>query len=130
MEKTAMVLTKLKVPAVLLLEMTSAYMQVLLRVKGKPKSLVVQYMNHHNKIWTFILEFHIRSIAPFHSKDFQLLWTSYIGLHTLQTIYAFPLFINLSLVKYWRQKIIILETSNLPTRKLQPVNALHVWNKK
>ena len=31
-----MVLTKVKVPAVLLLEMTSAYIQVLLKVKGKP----------------------------------------------------------------------------------------------
>ena len=32
-----MVLTKVKVPAVLLLEMVSAYIQVLLRVTGKPK---------------------------------------------------------------------------------------------
>ena len=32
-----MVLTKVKVPAVLVLEMTCAYIQVLLRVKGKPK---------------------------------------------------------------------------------------------
>ena len=32
-----MVLTKVKVPTVLLLEMTSAYIQALLRVKGKPK---------------------------------------------------------------------------------------------
>ena len=32
-----MVLTKVKVPAVLLLEMTSTYIQVLLRVKGKLK---------------------------------------------------------------------------------------------
>ena len=32
-----MVLTKVKVPAVLLFEMTGAYNQVLLRVKGKPK---------------------------------------------------------------------------------------------
>ena len=32
-----MVLAKVKVPAVLLLEMTNAYIQVLLRVKGKPK---------------------------------------------------------------------------------------------
>ena len=82
-------------------------------------------MNHHYKIWTFMLEFYICSIIPFHSKDFQLLWTSYIGLHRLRTTNAFPLSINLSLVKYWRQKIIILdaETSNLPTRKFQPVNA-------
>ena len=61
-------------------------------------------MNHHNKIWTFMFEFHICSISPLHSKDFQLLWASYIGLHKLRTTYAFPLFINLSLVKYWRQK--------------------------
>ena len=32
-----MVLTKVKVPAVLLLEITSAYIQVHLRVKGKPE---------------------------------------------------------------------------------------------
>ena len=32
-----MVLTKVKVPAVLLLEMSSAYIQVLSRVEGKPK---------------------------------------------------------------------------------------------
>ena len=95
-----MVVTKVKVPAVLLLEMTSAYIQILLRIKGNPKSLVVQYMNHYNKIWTFILEFHIRSISPLLSKDFQLLWTSYVGLHKLRTTYAFPLFINLNLMKY------------------------------
>ena len=72
-----------------------------------------------------MLEFHVHSISPLHSKDFQLLWSSYIGLHKLQMTYAFPLSIKRSLVKYWRQKIIILnaETSNLPTRKLQPVNA-------
>ena len=65
------------------------------------------------------------SIAPLHSKDFQLLWSSYIGLHKVRATYAFPLSINLSLVKILAQKIIILdaETSNLPTRKLQPVNA-------
>ena len=69
-----------------------------------------------------MLEFHVRSISPLHSKDFQLLWSSYIGLHKLRTIYAFPMSINMSLVS---KKIIILdaETSNLPTRKLQPVNA-------
>ena len=89
---------QVKVPAVLLLEMTSAYIQVLLR--GNPNSLVGRYMNHHNKIWTFMLEFHVRSISPLHSKDFQLLWSSYIGLHKLRTTYAFPLSINLSLVKY------------------------------
>ena len=72
-----------------------------------------------------MLEFHICYISALHSKDFQLLWSSYIGLHKLQTTYAFSLSINLNLVKYWRQKIIILdaETSNPPTRKLQPVNA-------
>ena len=32
-----MVLTKVKFPTVLLLEMASAYIQVILRVKGKPK---------------------------------------------------------------------------------------------
>ena len=72
-----------------------------------------------------MLEFHICSITPFHSKEFQLLWTSYIGLHRLRTTYAFPLSINLILVKYCRQKIIISDavTSNLLTRMLQPVNA-------
>ena len=72
-----------------------------------------------------MLEFHVRSISPLHSKDFQLLWSSFIGLHKLRATYAFPLSINLSLVKYWRQKLIILdaEASNLLTRKLQPVNA-------
>ena len=50
---------QVKVPAVLLLEMTSAYIQVLLRVKGKSNSIVVWYMNHPNKIWTFMLEFHV-----------------------------------------------------------------------
>ena len=72
-----------------------------------------------------MLEFNVRPISPSHSKDFQLLWSSYIGVHKLRTTYAFPLSINLSLVKYGRQNIIILdaETSNLPTRKLQPVNA-------
>ena len=95
--------------------------------RGNPNSLVVRYMNYHNKIWTFMVEFHVRSISPLHLKDFQLLWSSYIGLHKLRMTYAFPLSINLSLVKYWRQNIIILdgETSNLPTSKLQPVN---VWN--
>ena len=52
---------QVKVPAVLLLEMTSAYIQVLLR--GNPNSLVGRYMNHHNKIWTFMLEFHVHSIS-------------------------------------------------------------------
>ena len=89
---------QVKVPAVLLLEMTSAYIQVLLR--GNPNSLVVRYMNHHNKIWTFMLEFQVRSISPLHSKGFQLLWSSYIGLHKLRTTYVFPLSFNLSLVKY------------------------------
>ena len=91
---------QVKVPAVLLLEMTSAYIQVLLKVQGKPNSLVFWYINYHNKIWPFMLEFHVRSISPLHSKDFQLLWSSYIGLHKLRTTYAFPLSINLSLVKY------------------------------
>ena len=47
-----------------------------------------------------MLEFHICSISPFHSKDFQLLWASYIDLHKLRLTYAFPLSINLSLMKY------------------------------
>ena len=91
---------QVKVSAVLLLEMTSAYIQVLLRVKGKPNSQVVWYMNHPNKIWTFMLEFYVRSIPSLHLKDFQLLWSSYIGLHKLRKTYAFPLPINLSLVNY------------------------------
>ena len=76
-------------------------------------------------MWTFLIELNAHSISPLHSKDFQLLWSSYIGLHRLRTTYVFPLSINLSLVKYLRQKIIILdaETSNLTTRKLQLVNA-------
>ena len=64
---------QVKVPAVLLLEMTSAYIQVLIPCP---------------------------SITPLHSMDFQLLWSSDIGLHKLRTTYAFSLFINLSLVKY------------------------------
>ena len=82
-------------------------------------------MNDQDKVRTFMHEFHIRSISPLHSNDFQLLCSSYIGLHKLRTPYAFPLSINLSLMKYWHQTIIILdaETSNLPTRKLQQVNA-------
>ena len=47
-----------------------------------------------------MLEFHVRSISPLHSKDSQLLYYSYIGLHKLRTPYAFPLSINLSLMKY------------------------------
>ena len=93
-----MVLTK--VPAVLLLEMTSAYIQVLLRVKGKHKFPSRSVQESHNEIWTLMLEFYICSISPFHWKDFQLLWTSYLGLHRLRTTYAFPLSINLNLVKY------------------------------
>ena len=96
-------LTKVKVPAVLLLEMTSAKIQVLLRVKGNPNILVVRYMNDQNKIQMFMLEFLVRSISPLHSKDFQLLWSSYKSLHKLRTPYAFPLSINLSLMKYLRK---------------------------
>ena len=72
-----------------------------------------------------MFEFYVRSISPLHTNDFQLLCSSYIGLDKLRTPYAFPLSINLSLMKYWRQQIIILdaETSELPTRKLQQVNA-------
>ena len=33
-----------------------------------------------------MLEFHIRSISPFNSKDFQLLWTSYFGLQFIKII--------------------------------------------
>ena len=82
-------------------------------------------MNDQNKIRTFMIEFHVRSISPLHLNDLQLLCSSYIGLHKLRTPYAFPLSINPSLMKYLRQKIIILdaETSNLTTRKLQQVNA-------
>ena len=72
-----------------------------------------------------MLEFHVGSLSPLHSNDFQLLCSSYIGSHKLRTPYAFPLSIIRSLMKYLRQKIIILdaETSNLPTRKLEQVNA-------
>ena len=67
-----------------------------------PNCLVVLYMNDQNKIRMFMLEFHVRSISPLHSNDFQLQCSSYmfIGLHKLRTSYAFPLSINLSLVKY------------------------------
>ena len=85
-----MVLTKVKVPTVLRLEMISAQIQVLLRVKGEPNCLVVWYMNDQNKIQMFILEFHVGSISPLHSNDFQLLCSRYIGLHKLRTPYAFP----------------------------------------
>ena len=97
--------------------------------RGDPNCLVVWYINDQNKIRTFMLEFHVRSIPPLHSKDFQLLCSSYIGLHKLRTPYAFPLSINLSLMKYC-QKIIILdaETWYLPTRKLQQVNAYWIRN--
>ena len=78
-----MVLTKVKVPAVLWLEMTSASIQVLLRVRGNPNCQEVCYMNDQNKIRKFMLEFHVRFISPLHSKDFQLLCSSYIGLHKL-----------------------------------------------
>ena len=37
-----------------------------------------------------MLEFHVRSISPLLSKDFQLLCSSYNGLHKLRTPYAFP----------------------------------------
>ena len=82
-------------------------------------------MNDQNKIRTFMLEFHVCYISPLHSNDFQLLCSSYNGLHKLRTPSAFPLSINLSLMKYRCQKIIILDedTSNLPTRKIQQVNA-------
>ena len=46
-----------------------------------------------------MLEFYVRSIPPLYSKDFQLLWSSYIGLHKLRKTFAFPLPINLTLVK-------------------------------
>ena len=78
-----------------------------------------------------MLEFHVRSISPLHSKTLQLLWSSYIGLHKLRTPYAFQLSINQSLKKNIdAKKIIILdaETSNLPSRKLQPVNAYGTRN--
>ena len=55
-----------------------------------------------------MLEFHVHSISPLHSNDFQLLCSIYIGLHKLQTPYALPLSIideiltpNMS---YWTQK--------------------------
>ena len=79
-----------------------------------------------------MLQFCFRSICPLHSKDFQLLCSSYIGLHKLRTPYAFPLSINLSLMKNFglTPKIIIqdAETWNLPTRKLQQVNAYGTRN--
>ena len=70
-------------------------------------------------------EFHVRFISPLHSNDFQLLCSRYIGLRKLQTPYAFPLFINLSLMKYWRQKISYWTQKHriYLTRKLQQVNA-------
>ena len=63
-----------------------------------------------------MLELHVRSISPLPSNDFQLLCFSYIGLHKLRT----P-----ELDEILTPKIIIMEskTSNLPTRKLQQVNA-------
>ena len=72
-----------------------------------------------------MLEFYVHSISPLHSKDFQLMCSSYIGLHKFRTPYACQLSINVSLMKYWRQKIFIFdaETWKLPTRKLQQVNA-------
>ena len=95
-----MVLTKVKDIAGLLLEMISAYIQVFLRVKGNPNCLVVWYMNVENKIRTFMLGIHVGSISPSHPKDFQLQWSSYLSLHKLRTPYAFPLSVNLSLIKY------------------------------
>ena len=44
--------------------------------RGNSNCLVVRYMNDQNKMWTFMLEFHVHSISPLHSKDFQLLWFS------------------------------------------------------
>ena len=91
-----------------------------------------KYACAYNLTWqrTFMLEFYVRSISPLHSKDFQLLCSSYIGLHKFRTPYACPLSINLSLMKYWRKKIIILdaETWNLPTHKLQQVNVYGTRN--
>ena len=66
-----------------------------------------------------MLEFHVCSISPLHSNEFQLLCSSYIGLHKLLTPCAFPLSDEIL-----TPKVIILdaETSNLPSRKLQQVN--------
>ena len=120
---------QVKVPAVLLLEMTSAYIQGLLR--GNPNSLVGRYMNHHYKIWTFMLEFHVPSISPLHSKDFQLLWSSYIGLHKLRTTYAFPLSINLSLeIKTPKNNHIGRRNIKLTYSQVTTSECIHVWNKK
>ena len=82
-------------------------------------------MNDQNKIGMFMLEFHVHSVSPLHSNDFQLLCPSYINLHKLLMPYSFPLSITPEFDKILTQKIIILdaETSNLPTRKLQQVNA-------
>ena len=98
-----MVLTKVKVPFVLGLEMSSAYIQVLLRVKGEPKlpsSSVRDWSKQDTEVHAWIP-------CPLHIS-FAFEWfsitvcSSYIGLHKLGTPYAFQL--NLSLMKYWRQK--------------------------
>ena len=73
-------------------------------------------MNDQNKVQTFMLKFHVRAISPLNSNDFQLLCSNYIGLHKLQTPYAF-------ILSTPKEIILCAETSNLPTRKLQQVNA-------
>ena len=104
----------------------------LVQGKWNPNCLVVWYMNDQNKIWTFMLEFHVCFISPLHSNDFQLLCSRYIGLHKLRTPNAFPLSINLSFMKYWRQKKIHIRRRNIEFTYSQVTTSecIHVWNKK
>ena len=87
-------------------------------------------MNDQSKIRAFMLEFQFHSTSHLHLKDFQLLWSNYMSLHKLRTPYAFPTVHYLELDEILTQKIIILdaETSSLPTRKLQLVNAYGTRN--
>ena len=89
-------------------------------------------MNDQNKIQTFMLEFHVHSISPFHSNDFQLLCSSYFGLHKLRTPYSFPLSINPELDEILMQKNDHIGRRNIEFTYSQVTTSecIHVWNKK
>ena len=80
-----------------------------------------------------MLEFHVHSISPLHSNDFQLQCSSYmyIGLHKLRTSYAFPLSIN-ELDEILTPKNNHIGCRNIEFTYSQVITSecIHVWNKK
>ena len=81
-------------------------------------------MNHSNKIWTFMLELHVPPYLLYIRRIFNYRGPAILACTSCERLMHFHCPLTWA---WWNidEKIIILdaETSNLPTRKLQPVNA-------